>query len=185
MTAGEAADKTKKLAEEAAEKAKKLAGWTGSTEEKKDGDKKEEPKETSSQKSAADKVRTDTRIKERLEKQKGKKKDGVLEDYIKFISNTCGDKKMEVFLSRKWATDDTISVFADSSNLDKSIALPANLDPLIFKDIMRLYITGISMPNSELSGAWFAKHAPAVDVFQKKDWTSDDTLLAALPKIQK
>lgn len=40
MTAGEAADKAKKAAEEAAEKAKKLAGGAGSTDEKKDGEKK-------------------------------------------------------------------------------------------------------------------------------------------------
>ena len=50
---------------------------------------------------------------------------------------------------------------------------------------MRLYITGHSIPNSELSGAGYAKHKQNIEAFQKKDWTPDNTLMEALPKIYK
>lgn len=143
------------------------------------------PQETPSQRTASDLVRNDQRIKDRLEKQKGKSKNATLDEYIDFINKDCKEKKMEVFLPRQWANDDSISIFADSSNIDKSIALRPNLDPLIWKDIMRLYITGHSIPNSELLGSGYAKHKQNLEAFQKKDWTSDNTLIEALPKIHK
>ncbi|MBC7503920.1 TrbC/VirB2 family protein [Candidatus Gracilibacteria bacterium] len=154
MTASEAVDKAKKATEKATEKAKKLAGGAGSadgdTEEAIKATKKEESKETESQKSISDKIRNSPEFNKILAPAKlaEKKKNANIEDYLKYINTDLKNTKTDMLI--KPANNDH-NIFSQKSSLDPSIILPSNFDPAIFKSMMRMYITGIYMSEIKMN----------------------------------
>lgn len=147
---GDAAKKVKTAAEEATEKAKKLAEDIGSTEEKKDAAKKEEPKETESQKPISNKIRTSPEFKAILDPTKlaEKKKNGDIEAYLNFINTDLKNINTDRFVNPK---NSEHSIFSIKSSLDPSIILPPNLDPAVLKSVMRMYMTGTYMSEVKMS----------------------------------
>jgi hypothetical protein len=105
------------------------------------------PTETISQKSISDKIRNSPELKSILDPTKlaGKKKNGTIEDYLKFINTDLKDTNTDIFLGKTDA-----SVFSRKSMIDPSINLPTNLDPAVFKNIMRMYITGAYMSEMKM-----------------------------------
>jgi hypothetical protein len=144
-------------------------------------DKKEETKETDWQKLISDKIRELPEFKKIIESASlpGKKNNASLDKYLSFINNDLKDKNAEVFYKPK---DSNHSIFTASPLLDTSIALPPGFDPMIFKSIMRMYLTGTYMPSTKMD-------EPAnVDIIKKAFWkvTSENpTLSQALGLIQK
>lgn len=141
---------TKTAAQEAAEKAKKLAGDT----DKKEGEKKVEekkPNETPSQKIASDKIRGNSDIQKLIASAQlpGKQKNAPLERYLEFINTDLKEKNVGIFLKSVNNNDNTI--FANNQLLDPSISLPLDFDPVIFKSIMRMYITGTYMSSVKMN----------------------------------
>ncbi|EKE29626.1 MAG: hypothetical protein ACD_2C00133G0002 [uncultured bacterium (gcode 4)] len=98
---------------------------------------------TESQKSATNMVIKDNSIvdltKNFAEKNK-KWKNWKIEEYLNFINSPEFQNKTAQTLF--YTKDQTQNIFMNEGSLDPSIALPANLDPAIFKKVMRQYLTG-------------------------------------------
>lgn len=105
--------------------------------------------ETPSQKTASDKIRANPELKALLDPAKltGKKKNAPLEKYITFINTDLKDKNADIFYK---SADNNHNIFSNTNLLDPSISLPADLDPVIFKSIMRMYITGTYMSSIKM-----------------------------------
>ncbi len=145
MTVWDAADKTKKIAEEATEKAKKLAGGSGTTEEKKNEQKKwdEKPAETTGLTDAKKYLRTsitaDKSLVERVNSAaniKWNTSTAKFDEYINYIEKDIADTP----LSKIFPTDHTKSIFHDSINTELSPS--STIWVKIFKRVMRAYLMG-------------------------------------------
>jgi len=106
------------------------------------------PEEAPTQKAVSDTIRKNDDIQKLMTQQQHKKHNGALEDYLKYINTNLKDTKIDLL----WTIEDREkNIFYPSRKLHESIILPSNLDPVIFKRIMRMYITGIDMPDKEVN----------------------------------
>jgi hypothetical protein len=142
MTAWDAADKAKKLAEEAAAKAKALAGGS---EAPKDGEKKwdEKPAETTglteAQKYLRASVTADKPLVERVNKAadiKWNASTAKFDDYINYIEKDLSNTP----LSKIFPTDHTKSIFHDSVGTELSPS--GTMGVKMLKRVMRAYLMG-------------------------------------------
>lgn len=112
-------------------------------------EKKEENKEeklTTSQQALHDKLLANPDIKNKVnafateEKKKGSAgKTGTLEHYAEFISSPkFQELKPEYLFFNENHAD---SVFSLNPSLSSHVSLPSNLDPMVFKRVMRAYLT--------------------------------------------
>ena len=102
------------------------------------------------QKSISDKIRTNSEFKTFIDSASlpGKKKNANLDKYLSFINTDLKDKSAEAFYNPK---DINHSIFINTNLVDPSIVLPPDFDPAIFKNIMRMYITGTYMSNVKMN----------------------------------
>ncbi len=102
------------------------------------------------QKSISDKIRTNSEFKTFIDSASlpGKKKNANLDKYLSFINTDLKDKSAEAFYNPK---DKNHSIFINTNLVDPSIVLPPDFDPAIFKNIMRMYITGTYMSNVKMN----------------------------------
>lgn len=124
-------------------------GNTGGKNGGKSGDKggeKKEEKLTINQQELRDRLLANTEIRPKInafvteEKKKWTAgKTGTLEDYAKFISSTQFQEISPEYLI--FNANHNESVFSLSPSLSSHISLPNNLDPLVFKRVMRTYLT--------------------------------------------
>ena len=101
-------------------------------------------------------------------------------EYLEFINT---NKHFPITYFLKTSANEDISIFSTKPSLDPRITLPSNFDPLIFKDIMRLYLTGISMPRSELNTT-YKQYSTSITPWEQK-FSYTDTLGEAISKIYK
>ena len=107
--------------------------------------------ETPHQKSISDKIRTSPEFKLILDPTKlawRDKKNGDIDTYLSFINKDLKDRNTDVFVSPK---NKEHNIFSKKSSLDSSIILPPNLDPAVFKSVMRMYMTGAYMSEIKMS----------------------------------
>lgn len=101
------------------------------------------------------------------------------EDYLNFINTSMKDVPISKLLpSWKWANE-AHNIFRPQGSLDPSLNIPKEMNPIILKDMLRVYVFGLSYPVSELE----KRRKDIAKTINEKKVFSSDTLLAAAAKI--
>lgn len=125
---------------------------------------------------ATDKVKSDPRIKTLFDVSRDKKT-ATFDTYVEFINTQLKDKPLSSLVS---PVNPKNSIFSLTALLDESIMVPPDMDGVILKDMLRLYLTGVSIPRSSLVQD---KYKPMIAVSESKYNSQQDTLFSALQKV--
>ncbi|EKD25554.1 MAG: hypothetical protein ACD_80C00023G0003, partial [uncultured bacterium (gcode 4)] len=90
---------------------------------------------------------------------------------------TLKDKPLSTLVS---PADKKQSIFSITSGFDSSITVPQDMDGSILKDILRIYLTGVSIPASSLVQD---KYKPMIAGIENKYDPQKDTLIWAIQKV--
>lgn len=134
------------------------------------------PKLSPSQERAVDKVKSDSRIKTLFDIPR-EKKATKLDTYLEFINTQLKDKPLAVLIC---PANPKNSIFSVTGSLDESVTVPSDMDGVILKDILRLYLTGVSIPSSVLTQDTYK---PMIETSARKYDTQKDTLISAIQKV--
>lgn len=115
---------------------------------------KETPLEGEAQKIASDPIRQSPEFQKQLdpERIKNSRYKANMEEYLKYINQNLKDTPINTIIAPK---DKKNGIFYDGPSLEQNI--PENMDPTIFKTMMRMYFTGQYITSSKLSTNEFDK----------------------------